>query len=165
MKDDILSSFIQAGPPAIRWGGMGITVVLAALWSSLMSILASVLALLFLVELVLGVLRAFHIGGLEAFDWSRFSRGWLKLAAAICGIALSTLGDLLLHESGLPRNLTPLTSAALFGMCWGFFWSATANLSYFFPQVGEWTNAALKRTGHGPDDDVRNAMLEHRSDP
>lgn len=147
MKDDILSSFIQAGPPSVRWGGMGITIVLSAMWSSLMSILASVLALLFLVELVLGVLKAIHIGGLESFNWTKFTRAWIKLAAAVGGIALFTLGDTLLHQSGLPPDLTPLTSAGLFGMCWGFWWSASRSLAHFFPQVGEWTDAALQKVG------------------
>lgn len=151
MKDTIISSFIQAGPPAVRWGGYGITVALSAIWTSLTSLLAGVLALLFLVDLTLGVLKALRQGGLESFDWNRFSRAWMKLGAAVVGIALFTLGDLLLHSSGLPSDLTPLTSAALFGMAWGFFWSALQNLSHFFPDIGQWTDAALKRVSREPE--------------
>lgn len=126
---------------------MGLTVVGAAMWHSLTSVLASALALMFITDLVLGVLKAIHGQGLNAFDWHRFSRAWVKLAAAVGGIALFTMGDLLLHESGLDRSLTPLTSAALFGMCWGFFWSGMTNLAYFFPKVGDWVSAALKKVG------------------
>lgn len=154
MKDDLLSSFIQAGPPAVRWSGMGITVVLSTMWAHLTSVLASILALLFLVDLVLGVLKAMHIGGLDAFCWNRFVRAWYKLGAAIGGILLFTLGDMLLHQSGMPDTLAPLTSAGLFGMCWGFWWSASRNLAYFFPQVGEWTDAALKKVGQQISGDI-----------
>lgn len=145
MRDVIVRSFVQAGPPEARWTGYGLTLVLGALWASLTSMLAGALAILFVADLGLGVVRALHQGGLRAFDASRFARSWLKFGAAILGIALGTAGDVLLHVAGLPGDATPLTSSVLFGASWGFFWSGAQNLVHFFPELERRIDQVLQR--------------------
>lgn len=150
MRPHILESFLQAGPEKARWTGYGLALVLGGLWESLSSLLAGALAALFLADLLLGVLKALHHGGLAAFDWTRFTRAWLKLGAAIVGVLVFTLGDMLLHEADLiPTTVNPITSAGLFGMCWGFFWSSVQSLSHFFPDVEMWLDKVLRRPKEG----------------
>lgn len=141
----VVASLFQVGPPEARWAGYGITVAAGAVWHSLSGFLAGLLVVLFMADLALGTLKAVHVGGLGAFCRDKFWRAFLKLGAAVVGIALFTIGDLLLHRAGLDPGLTPLTSAALFGICWGFFWSATQNLGHFFPDAQTWVDAALRK--------------------
>lgn len=145
----LVESFVQAGPTEARRIGYGLALVIGALWHTFMSVLVTILVGLFIADLVLGVFRAVHRGGTQAFDWDRFERAFLKMGAAVVGIAVFRLGDLLLEEGGMPPGSTPLTSAFLFGACWGFFWSSIRNLGYFFPNVDRWIDRAMGREKEG----------------
>lgn len=133
---------VMAGPKLL---GATAAAVFSAFWKSFSSMLAWVLAILFFADLFLGVLRAVHRGGLDAFDWERFWRAWIKLGAAMVGVTLFTAGDLLLHQSGVPQDWYPLSSAALMAMSWGFLWSATQSFGYFFPGAQEAVEKVLHR--------------------
>lgn len=136
---------ILGGP---RVTGTAVVVVVSAIWAAFTSVLAVVLALLFLTDLVLGSLRAVHRGGIRAFEWPRFWRAWVKMGAALVGIALFSAGDVLLHETGvMPDDWSPLATVALSAMCWGFFASALTSFGYFFPDASELVERALSRMG------------------
>lgn len=158
------TDLLQAGPPAAKFASAGVTVLLAAVWSSLTSILAVGMVLFFAADMLLGVLKAVHCGGLGAFDQAKFARAWTKLGAAAVGIVLFTAADLLLHEAGSPEQWMPLTTVTLTAMCWGFFWSALQSFAYFFPEVGSRIEGLLNRGRNGvpvPESEMR-AQLEER---
>ena len=146
--DNLMRSVFQAGPAEIRWGATGVAVVAAAVWSALTGVLAVVMVLLFCVDIVLGVLRAVHRGGLQAFSWDRFMRGAAKLGAAMAGVVLGASGDLIIQHTGTV-DATVLTSGVLAFMCWGFAWSAAMSLSYFFPGVERLLDRAMGRAENG----------------
>lgn len=125
---------VRHGPKEL---GATIAILISAFWYAFTSVLAWVLGGLFVVDLVLGVFRSVHKGGLQAFDWNRFTRAWIKMGAALVGLALFALGDVLFQQFGIPNEWFPLTTAGLVGMCFGFFWSALGNFGYFFPKVRE----------------------------
>lgn len=140
-----IRSYADSATEGPAWIGGGVAVLATALWEAFTSVLASVLGLLFFVDLFLGIAVAVHVGGLGAFDWDRFWRAFVKMAAAILGIALFAAGDLLLTELGVPGTWRPLTAAGLTAMCWGFFMSALVNFGHFFPRVKDQVEKMLNK--------------------
>lgn len=122
-----------------------LAVVVSAFAVSFTSVLAVVLTGLFLADITLGSLRAVAGGGLNAFCWEKWWRAWIKMIAAIVGLAVFTLGDVLLHEMGLRADWHPTATAGLTAMCWGFFFSALQNVGYFFPAARRAVEAVTSR--------------------
>lgn len=147
ITDTVSALYQDAGSPAVKLAGAGAAVILSAVWDAFTGTVAVALVGVFLADVILGVLKAIHQEGIEGFDLNRLARGFIKLCAAAVGIALMRLGDVLMHQAGGPEEWFPFTTAFLAGATWGFFWSGVKNLSYFFPAVTEWIDAARKR-GH-----------------
>lgn len=146
--DNLMRSLFQAGPAELRWGATGFAVVASAVWSAMTGVLAVVMVLLFCVDVVLGVFRAVHRGGLNAWSWDRFLRGAVKFGAAMAGVVLGVSVDLVIRETGtLDATLT--TTGVLAFMCFGFGWSAAGNLAYFFPGVEKVLDRAMGRAENG----------------
>lgn len=144
----LYTSALQAGPAEAKWASVGVAVVLSAVWSALTGVLASIMVLLFLVDVGLGVLRAIHVGGVRAFDWDRFRQGWTKFFAALLGIPLAVAVDLTLQHVDAVSG-TPVTTGIITFMSWGFAWSAAGNLGHWFPGVEKWIDRALGRRENG----------------
>lgn len=142
---DSAASVFQAAPPVVQWGVAGASVVITAVWNAFTGVMAIVLVLLFLCDLGLGVLRAINLGGIGAFSHDRFAKAFLKLGAAMFGILLAVSIDLMLQHIGTIEEATYFTSGILGAMCVGFIASASQNLAHFFPAVGVWTDALVRR--------------------
>jgi phage-related holin len=142
-QDTAVASLIQS-PPA-QLGVAGISVVVTAVYHAFTGVLAAIMVLLFLCDLALGVLKALHVGGLQAFCRDRFTRAFLKLGAAMVGVLLAASIDLLLQNIGTVEEATYFTSGILGGISVGFLASAGQSLVYFFPAVGVWLDALLRR--------------------
>jgi phage-related holin len=145
MQDSAFAAVYQAAPPAAQATVAGAMVVITAVWHAFTGVLAAIMVLLFLVDLGLGVLRALHMGGLKAFCRDRFWRAFLKLAAAMMGVVLAVSVDLLLRHIGTFDEATYFTSGILGGVSLGFLVSAGESLAYFFPAVGLWMDALVRR--------------------
>lgn len=146
--DNLMRSLFQAGPAELRWGATGLAVVASAVWTAVTGVLAVVMVLLFCVDVVLGVFKAVHRGGLNAFEWERFMRGAVKFGAAMAGVVLGVCVDLLLEQTGtVAATLT--TTGVLAFMCVGFGASAAGSLSYFFPGVERLLDRAMGRAENG----------------
>lgn len=131
------SIFQVGGGAEARVAVGGIAVLTAAIWGAMTGVLAAAMLFLFLSDLVLGVFRAIHEGGLSAFSGERAGRAFIKLGAGAVGIIMSVTVDLLLHELDVVGpDFEPATTAVLAGICWLFGWSAAGSLDYFFPGVG-----------------------------
>jgi hypothetical protein len=134
---------MESGP--IQFTAAGLSLVVAAIWSSVMGVLFFVMVGLFICDVLLGSLRAISTGGFEGWSKERFQRGLAKFLAALVGVVLSALADILLQDMGLGGEGALLTSGLLGFMCLGFLVSAARNLSYFFPFVEAWTAALLRK--------------------
>lgn len=144
---DSVSTLIQAAPPQVQFGVAGVSVVAAAVWHAFTGVVAAVMALLFLCDLAIGVFKALHIGGLDAFEWTRFWRKFLELGAAMVGIFLAVAIDLLLRQIGTPEDAAYFSTGIIGAISAGFGASAFKNLAYFFPAVSAWFDAFARRNG------------------
>lgn len=142
-QDSAVASLIQS-PPA-QAVGAGITVVASAIWGGLTGTLFFVMVALFLCDVALGSLKAINTGGLTGWCPERFQRGLTKFLAALVGVILSVLADLLLQDMGLVGEGALLTSGVLGFVCFGFMVSAGRNLAHFFPWVEVWLDSVLRK--------------------
>jgi hypothetical protein len=129
---------VYDAPTTVKVGGAGMAVVISALWETFTSTLVAVMLFLFAADILLGLMRSVDLEGVEGFDWQRFMRGIMKFGAGMVGVVLAVVGDLLVHETEkVPTDWMPFTTVLLTALCWGFFASATKNLAYFYPGIGE----------------------------
>lgn len=144
------ASLIQSSSPEAKVGAAGVGVVVTALWHAFTGVLALAMVLLFFCDLALGVFKAVHVGGIHAFDYDRFGRAFAKLGAAMAGIVMAVVADLLLREIGAVQDASYITSGIMSGVSLGFIVSAGKNLAYFFPQVGSMVDTLVKRREDPP---------------
>lgn len=147
---DSAASLLQSSSPAAKVGAAGLGVVVTALWHAFTGVLALAMVILFFCDLLLGVFKAVHLGGIHAFDYDRFGRAFAKLGAAMVGIVMAVVADLLLREIGAVQDATYVTSGILGGISVGFVVSAGKNLAYFFPQVGSLVDTLARRSQEPP---------------
>lgn len=145
IQDSAFAAVYQAAPAAAQVTAAGAMMVVTAVWHAFTGVLAALMVLLFACDLGLGVLRAIHAGGLKAFCRERFGRAFLKLIAAMVGVVLAVAVDLLLQYIGTVEEATYFTSGIMGGVSLGFLVSAGESLAYFFPGVGLWMDALMRR--------------------
>jgi hypothetical protein len=141
----VIRSLLQAGPAEVRWTGAGLAMVGAAIADALTGVLVAIMLVLFGLDVLVGVLRAVHVGGLKAFSRDRFGRAFIKLMAAMCGILLGAAVDLLLQHYGVVEQATPVTTGVLGYMCCGFGFGAAQHLGHFFPGIDSVVAAGLRK--------------------
>lgn len=149
IQDSAAASLVQSAPAQLAVGG--VTAVATAIWHSLTGTLAVVMVGLFICDIVLGVLKALNVGGFQAFCVDRFQRGLTKFGAALVGVVLSALADILLRNMGVVSDGSFMTSGLLGFLCLGFLVSAGRNLAHFFPWVEVWFNSMLRKV-RNPDE-------------
>lgn len=145
IQDSAAAALFQAAPPAAQLSMAGAAVVTTAIYDAFTGVLAAVMVLLFLCDVILGVLKAVHVGGIRAFCRGRFLRAFVKLGAAMAGVLLAVSVDLLLRHIGTVEEATYFTSGILGAISVGFIGSAGQSLVHFFPAVGVWLDALLRR--------------------
>lgn len=144
LRDTLLS-----GPKMI---GASSAVVVSAIFHGFSSIFFPLMCGFWLSDLLLGTLKSAHRG--IPFEWSRFWRAVIKLAAGCAGVAFFALLDLFGHALGSPADWTPATAVGLAAMCWAFASSAGQHVAYFFPELGPWLMRLVSK--------VRPVELRHR---
>lgn len=138
------------GDAAVKVGVTGFSLIATAISETVAGIVFAALAVLWLVDMLSGALRAIAEGGLGNFRFGRFMEGFSKLFAAGLGIVIATVLDVMAIDAGLDRPY--ITTAAMTGIAFGFGASATENLAYWFPGVAGQLSRILNR-GQAENDD------------
>lgn len=138
------------GSAGVKAGVTGFALIATALSETVAGLVFAALAVLWLVDMLSGALRAIAEGGISSFRFSRFMEGFAKLLAATLGIVVATVLDVMAIDAGLNRPY--ITTAAMTGIAFGFGASATENLAYWFPGVAGQLSRILNR-GQAENDD------------
>lgn len=145
LVDTLATFYRDGGPLAVKLGGAGVVAILSAVSTVVTHTAAIAIAIFFLCDLGLGVLKALDQYGLAGFEGRRAVRGFIKFGAAVVGLILTATGDAVLHSMGAPSNRYVLATAFMAGAAYSFFWSAVKNLRHFYPEAVARLIALLKR--------------------
>jgi hypothetical protein len=140
---DTLTTFLTDDTPA-KVAGFGVAAAVTLLWQSLTGILAYVLVGAFLIDVSLGLARSIAREGINSFSWRKFGDSFVRLVAAVLGIVLFTLLDVLVSYLRGIDLVDPITAGGMVALALGFLGSAAKSLSHFYPPVGAWIEGKLR---------------------
>jgi hypothetical protein len=131
---DTLVAFLAAGTASQKMSALGLAVLGSAIWDAYTSLAVAVLALFILADVVLGVSRAVHEGGLAAFSEQKFWRSGVKAVASFVVIAVMVGMDAMVHASEESlAGWSPFLASGVTVLCVGYLTSIAKNGAYFSP--------------------------------
>lgn len=161
---DTLTAFLTDDTP-LKVAGFGVGAATALLWQSLTGLLAYVLVGAFLIDVSLGLARSVQREGINSFSWRKLGDAFIRLGAAILGIWMFTLVDVLVSQARGVDLVDPVTMGGMLALAIGFLASAAKNFSHFFPDVGAWLQDRLRTVQPSTDPHPHRRSDDHPDGP